>query len=344
MPPAIESSHIFLYVTEKCNLACRYCYFRDKRNRSLSLETIRGFIFFLEKEGMKPRRFILSGGEPLLVWPLTKKVISFLKTAVPKAEIGLQTNGLLLDAPKIAFLKTNKVNLEIGLDGLPATTSAWRRGTTNASFAHLVEMLLLCRLAGLAVNCNMTVHPQEMPRFRHNFLFLAQLPFGKIDVTPAAFAAWDQAGRRTFKQDYAWIAKKYHAKIYAGDARRFSPQGAWDLSLHPHGYLLPGDAFLCLPEKLKQEFSLIQFSPQPRLNTKTLAMLKQLYQRFGRKEKKQTYRDYIVSSFKIVNDLTGKTGIDWKAFEELFDFMTRVNRQDPSETKKGQTNGGRIGE
>jgi len=335
MSHGIKPSHIFLYVTERCNLACRYCYFRDKRDRSLPLKTIRKFIFFLEKEGVGPQRFILSGGEPLLAWPLTKRVISFLKTAVPKSEIGLQTNGLLLDTPKIAFLKTNKVGLEIGLDGLPATTLAWRKGATSASFARLVEMLLLCRLAGLTVNCNMTVHPQEMPKFRNNFLFLAQLPFGKIDVTPAAFAGWDQAGRRTFKRDYAWIAKKYPAKIYAGDAGRFPPQGGWDLSLHPPGYLLPGDAFLCLPEKLKQEFSLIRFSPQPRLNTKILARLKQLYQRFGRKEKKQTYRDYIVSSFRIVNDLTGRAGIDWKTFEELFDFMTKVNRQGPSKTKKG---------
>lgn len=320
----LGASYVFLYVTERCNLRCRYCYFRDKRERSLSLGTVRAFVSFLRSRRTKPKRFILSGGEPLLAWPLTKRVVSFLRKTVPKAKIGLQTNGLLLDASKIAFLKTNKIDLEIGLDGGVDTCMAWRRGMTKASFRRLLGRIYACRNAGVNVNCNMTVHPAETHAFLDNLAFLAKLPFGKIDITPAAFAAWEKPRLKAFIKDYGIAARQHSRRIYASDAACLKHGQGWDLSLHPPGYVFPGDAFLCLAETLKKKYSLIRFTPRARVNAQNMALFSALYDRVMSTSRQRTYRDYVLESFRVVNALTGSMHIRWRDLKVLFDMMTKI--------------------
>ncbi|MDD5018946.1 MAG: radical SAM protein [Candidatus Omnitrophica bacterium] len=327
----LGASYVFLYVTERCNLRCRYCYFRDKRERSLSLGTVRAFVSFLQSRRTRPKRFILSGGEPLLAWPLTKKIVSFLRKAVPKAKIGLQTNGLLLDASKIAFLKTNKVGMEIGLDGGIDACMAWRRGMTKASFRRLLGRLYACRNAGVNINCNMTVHPAEARAFLDNLAFLAKLPFGKIDITPAAFAAWEKPQQKTFIKDYGIAVRQHKYRIYAGDAASLKRGQGWDLSLHPPGYVFPGDAFLCLAEHLKKKYSLMRFTPRARVDENNMALFSALYDRAKSASRQRTYRDYVLEGFRVVNALTGSMHIRWKDLRALFDFMTRIN---PGQNKK----------
>lgn len=327
----LDTSHVFLYVTERCNLKCRYCYFRDKRGRTLSLETVRTFISFLKSAGTKPRGFILSGGEPLLAWPLTKKIISFLRKAMPKAKIGIQTNGLLLDASKITFVKTNKVSLEIGLDGGVDTCTAWRRGMTETSFRRLLGTLYACRNAGVNVNCNMTVHPAEAHAFLDNLAFLAKLPFGKIDITPAAFAAWEKPQQKAFIKDYGTVVHQHDRRIYASDAACLKRGRDWDLSLHPPGHVFPGDAFLCLAEPLKKKYSLMRFTPRACIDAKNMALFSALYDRVMSTSRQRTYRDYILEGFRVVNALTGSTHIRWKDLKVLFDSMTQIC---PAESQK----------
>jgi hypothetical protein len=325
---SLNAPYAFLYVTERCNLKCRYCYFRDKKGRSLSLKTVMAFISLLQSKGQGPKKFILSGGEPLLVWPLTKKIISWLKKAVPGAEISIQTNGLLLDAPKIAFLKARGIDLEIGLDGGADVCTAWRYGMTEASFRRLLGALYACRKAGIGVNCNMTVHPSAVHAFFDNFTFLAGLPFGKIDITPAAFAVWKKQQQNTFIKNYAALVRLHGRRIYASDAVRLRPGRPWDVSLHPPGYVFAGDAFLCLPENLRKKYTLIRFTPRACIDEKNIAAFQTLYSRLMFKHPRRTYRDFILESFRIVNALAGSMQIRWKDLKVLFDAMTRLHPAD----------------
>jgi hypothetical protein len=288
------------------------------------LGTVRAFVSFLQSRGTRPKRFILSGGEPLLAWPLTKKVVSFLRKAVPKAKIGLQTNGILLDASRIAFLKTNKVDLEIGLDGGVDACMAWRRGMTKASFRRLLGRLYACRNAGVKVNCNMTVYPAEAQAFLDNLAFLAKLPFGKIDITPAAFAAWEKPRQKAFIRDYGIAARQHSRRIYASDAACLKRGWDWDLSLHPPGYVFAGDAFLCLAEPLKKKYSLMRFTPTARVDAKNMALFSALYDRVMPTSRQRTYRDYVLGSFRVVNALAGSMLIRWKDLKVLFDLMTKM--------------------
>ncbi len=322
---SLNAPYVFLYVTETCNLKCRYCYFRDKRGRSLSLKTVKAFVSFLSSWEKRPKKFILSGGEPLLVWPLVKKIIAWLRKTVPGADIGIQTNGLLLDTSKIAVLKAHKINLEIGLDGGVDICTAWRHGMTDASFRRLLGALYACRKAGVSVNCNMTVHPSAVHTFPDNFSFLAGLPFGKIDITPAAFAVWTREQQETFIKDYTALIRQHGQRIYAGDAVRLKPDRPWDVSLHPPGYVFPGDAFLCLPETLKKKYTLARFRPQVCIDEKNIVRLQALYSRLTLKRHRRTYRDFILESFRVVNSLAGSTQIRWKDLKVLFDAVTRMH-------------------
>lgn len=109
---------VYLFITESCNLSCEFCSMRpDKKDKkmcySLSLESIENKIipFILE---LKPRRIIISGGEPLL-HNNVKAIIKVLKNRID-TRITLQTNGTLLNRHLINQIKEDIFSIEISAD------------------------------------------------------------------------------------------------------------------------------------------------------------------------------------------------------------------------------------
>ena len=116
-----------IYLTERCPLACGYCYLRDKRKRDIPEEVMIHFLALVKREWGSPRSFVISGGEPLTGWDRVKKLVLQLRAGFPGAAIRMQTNGLLLDRRKIIWLGIAGVGLEFGIDGDYETTARWRR-------------------------------------------------------------------------------------------------------------------------------------------------------------------------------------------------------------------------
>lgn len=67
------------------------------------------------------RTLALTGGEPLLEWPLVRRAIEYAQESSPKGKglrVALTTNGLLLDEEKERFLVEHDVEVQISLDGV----------------------------------------------------------------------------------------------------------------------------------------------------------------------------------------------------------------------------------
>lgn len=328
----IRLHYVFIYLTERCNLSCRYCYFKDKRGRSLAEADIADFISFLKENfPSRPSSFIISGGEPLLLWPLFRKTVALLRREFYGVPVGLQTNGTLLDKPKLDFMKKNGIHLEIGLDGDFASMRAYRRGMHAGRFKRLIGAIHQALGQGVDVSCTMTVPPRGIQKMPLNFHYLKKTGLKKIDVTPAAFMDWDDAAMRQFKRTYLGLvsSRENLERMYTSEDLLFLKDFTLDLSLHPPGYVFCGDVYLCLPERLRKKYTLARKSRPRRLSLNRAAFLlflRKYKKYYARLKAEVTYRDYVSFGFRIINELSGREYLNSGTMIEFQDFFKTAHR------------------
>jgi uncharacterized Fe-S cluster-containing radical SAM superfamily protein len=101
-----------VFITNKCNLNCSFCYIEKS-------EDVLDILAFREnlqryKSLLKSSLFNLTGGEPLLYFPVCKEAVSVIKEQCPDARLKLYTNGLLLTGEIVNFINENNIATLIG--------------------------------------------------------------------------------------------------------------------------------------------------------------------------------------------------------------------------------------
>jgi len=250
--------YTWIYVTERCNLHCDYCFFRHMHGREISLDAVEQLFLLFEREETAPSTLIFSGGEAFLAKENLFKILNEAHQRFKGTSLHIQTNGLLIDDDSIAKLRQLGVTLEFGIDGGMETTMQHRCGLKPASFQKLTDTIAKCVKAGIGCGSTMTVHPHEVGHMEKGLDFLRNLGIPHVDVTPAAFMPWTPETVAQFKKNYLVLARRQELRrvMYANEDNEWINPGVMDLSLHPPGYLLGGDPFLCLPENKRIEFDL----------------------------------------------------------------------------------------
>lgn len=120
---ALGVRSLALVLTADCNLSCAYCY-QDRRGRAaLEWRLARRALDRLFRSEERDLHLHLYGGEPLLAFPLFRRVVEHAREATPpgrRLRIDTSTNGILLDDEAIDFLATNEVETQLSFDGVPA--------------------------------------------------------------------------------------------------------------------------------------------------------------------------------------------------------------------------------
>jgi uncharacterized protein len=118
-----EVNGITLFITEKCNLGCKYCYEKTIKNKEHMTEEIaRKAIDLMVKYSDINNRLYISffGGEPFLNIKLMKYIIQYCKdiNIYGRTSFSVTTNGTIANSDIINFLKSNNINLLVSIDGL----------------------------------------------------------------------------------------------------------------------------------------------------------------------------------------------------------------------------------
>lgn len=132
--PDLKVKNITFVVTERCNLACSYCYETHKSNARMSKKTAKDAVDFLFDKNkingyysdVDSPGLILEfiGGEPLLEIELINYIVEYFKfksfeVGSPWAfnyMISITTNGILFKTKAVQdFLKRNKGRVSVGL-------------------------------------------------------------------------------------------------------------------------------------------------------------------------------------------------------------------------------------
>ncbi|MFC3032725.1 radical SAM protein [Pseudoalteromonas fenneropenaei] len=118
-------------VTERCNIACTYCYYFFggddsplKRKPVFTTQKASDLVTFIErslKYGLKSVRVILHGGEPLLLKKhafdnLLESITLPLKDKV-KIEFTLQTNATIIDDDWVELFVKHQIFVGVSIDG-----------------------------------------------------------------------------------------------------------------------------------------------------------------------------------------------------------------------------------
>ncbi len=129
-----EFRSISLMVTQCCNLDCIYCYgnqgtYGENEIKFMSFETaIRAIDWFLKtrKESkLKENKlgFNFFGGEPLLAFPIIKKVVSYIIEKSKQNDFvplfSITTNGTLFNKEIVEFFNDNNFSMVVSIDGPP---------------------------------------------------------------------------------------------------------------------------------------------------------------------------------------------------------------------------------
>lgn len=319
--------YAWIYVTERCNLRCEYCFFRHRRGREISRLAVQRLFLLFEREKTVPQTLIFSGGEVFLAKENLFKIVGEARRRFKNISLHIQTNGSLIDKASIEKLRELGVSLEFGIDGGCEQTVRHRWGLKTASFKRLTDTIRICLKAGISCGCTMTVHPHEVQHMEEGLNFIQGLGLSRVDVTPAAFMPWTPQAILFFKKNYLALARQAHIRklFYVHDDVEWIEPGFMDLSLHPPGYLLGGDPFLCLPERERKQFNLWNCT-DGKIRPEVLSFYRGVYDRMHGRNNRVLYREHVCHSFDLINTMMGKEYMNAGAINDISRFLTRTHR------------------
>jgi len=193
-----------IHLTNKCNLACKYCYTGSALESFLDYKKIKESFYskipvlfdFMDQtisyNKFTPTTFFFHGGEPLLVglenW---NRILNYsiLERNYPM-EVSVQTNGTLINDDFIDLFKRFDVKIGVSLDG-PASLNDHTRVFKNGegSFSTIFRNLQKMRNADLNVGCLVTLTGANIKYVESIYAFFKKysIPFNVRTIFKAQY-------------------------------------------------------------------------------------------------------------------------------------------------------------
>ncbi len=209
--------NIFLVLTHRCNLACRYC-FVSQENLDMPLTVAFDAIDFIannlttEKDSGSVCFF---GGEPLLKWDdIIVPTVLYKEKMYPNKKIrfSITSNCVLLTQDKIDFLKAHNIGLLTSIDGAKETQD-YNRPFHNGkgSFDIVEQNLKLYRdTIGLdKATFRSTVYPPTCDKLYENYLYAIEFGYKHMFFCPDSFSTWEPEQESIVREQVEKIADHY---------------------------------------------------------------------------------------------------------------------------------------
>lgn len=173
-PGDVQPSGILLMVSQICNLACSYCYAGGGTyGSSVALmpeERAEAVIDLLLSRSPDKAiyRVIFFGGEPLLNFKLVRHVVEYCerksveRTDHPEFRFSMTTNGTILTAQIVEFLREHAFALMVSFDGMGAHAEKRRFRSGRSSEALVMRNIQRLTRAGLRVQLRATITPEML--------------------------------------------------------------------------------------------------------------------------------------------------------------------------------------
>ena len=179
-------------VGSACNLRCRYCYYLPVHvsDCKMSDETLERTICNVIDSSQGPVvSFVWHGGEPTLAGlDFYRKAVEIQKRYLPagwEAWNNLQTNGFALDEEWCTFLKENRFDVGLSIDGTKGNHDFFRKDVNgDDTYEKVKASVLLLKEHGIRPDLLCTVHKGTLPYAKAVYQALRDFGTGWIEFIP----------------------------------------------------------------------------------------------------------------------------------------------------------------
>jgi uncharacterized protein len=214
--------HLTLHLTNRCNLACRYCYQRHGEG-DMSAETARTAI--RNCASGENCGIIFFGGEPLLRRDLIFDTIRWCEGLSPgRFHYKVTTNGTLLDEDFLREARAARLAVALSLDGVGSAHDSMRvfpDGT--GTYGRILPKLHALTAWQPYAPVMMTVNPETVASFAAGVRALKDAGVRYLIASLNFAGNWTNASFRKLKGEYRELGRMYLEDHRAERKFYFSP-------------------------------------------------------------------------------------------------------------------------
>jgi sulfatase maturation enzyme AslB (radical SAM superfamily) len=212
-----------IYFTNKCNLACTYCY-EDLPGRPPQIMTKQDIIDSVDsvlarEDPDSQTLFCLFGGEPTLEWENVKFCMEYAYSKKRNVHFNMTTNGIKFLSSKFLkevmdnkFYKYRLLSIDISFDGLGNQDRIYHDG--SASTPSMIKVLRNVAKANMRWRLRYTIQKENIDFWYEDITKLANTFNPSRIITSVAWSTLDEdetarlklkSGKELFRAD--WINK-----------------------------------------------------------------------------------------------------------------------------------------
>lgn len=182
----------FVNVTQRCNLACKYC-FVVQQPKEMTFEVAKDCADFYARNAIEEKtvpNITFFGGEPMLRFDdIVKPLVEYIRKTYGDYQLDITTNGTLLDEEKLKFFKKNDVGILLSIDGNKKTQNLLRvKHDGSGSFDDIdVKMYLKYNPHG---TFRSTLDPRNVEYMYENYLWAKDMGYKSCTMIINVFEKW----------------------------------------------------------------------------------------------------------------------------------------------------------
>lgn len=212
--------NITLHLTNRCNLACKYCYVDKEYPSDMTLNVAKQAIDMGVMSSKDQVGISFFGGEPLLKKELIKEIVSYCEEISSakniKFKFNLTTNGILLDAAFAIYAKEKKISMAISHDGIKEAHNINRMDRAgNGSFDKVDSNSTMLLKHHPYASVILVITPNTVTHLYKSILYLFNKGFRYLLVSFDYGAKWDEKSMELLESQYKRLSTLYYQKSMA---------------------------------------------------------------------------------------------------------------------------------
>lgn len=196
-----------IFVTNRCNLACKYCYEgQNKLQESFTKEKIDWLIRFMEKYNVRgdsvPVNF--HGGEPLLEIDSIEEISKRVKEKYVTAGLSVTTNGTVMSERIAKVLIETGMEITISIDGRKECHDKYRKYHDGMGSHDIVmkNIKFLQEVGAMNLRYRLTFDSETVKDLADNIEYLAENNIKNVVPAPNYFdIRWNDDSVQIFKEN-----------------------------------------------------------------------------------------------------------------------------------------------